>query len=259
MLTAISVVEPVPYPLPVADLAMAPTSVPSAEHDAITARRSTVVAQCERLGLEPPGDLLVECSVPLSGILFHSAARTVELIIMGLGRHRAVDRLFGTETSLHAAREADTATLAVPASVTSLPRHALVGTAFDGSSIAAARVAAQLVGPHGRLTLVHVDAVAEPLPAMLADWPPHVLDTINDAFERLIALLELPATMQLGTIALAGHAGEELLQCASRTGADLIAVGRHNRSMIERLVLGSSATTVVRNATCAVLVVPQDA
>jgi len=258
VITAISVIEPMPYPLPVADLAMAPTAVPFGEHEAIAERRRTVVAQCERLGVTLPGDLLVSCSVPLSGILFQATARKAELIILGLGRHRAVDRLFGTETALHAVRDAETATLAVPASATELPRHAIVGMDFDGSSIAAARVAARLVGPQGRITLVHVDAVTEPLPAMLADWPPHVLDTINDAFERMIAMLELPPTMRVGTIALAGHVAEELLQCASRTGADLIAVGRHHRSMLERFVLGSSATKVVRSATCAVLVAPQD-
>jgi len=258
VLTAISVVEPVPYPLPVSDLAMAPPALPYGEYDAIGERRRTVVAQCERLGVTLPGDLLVACSVPLSGILFQATARKAELIILGLGRHRAVDRLFGTETALHAVRDAETATLAVPASATDLPRHAIVGLDFDGSSIAAARVAASLVGPQGRITLVHVDAVTEPLPAMLADWPPQVLDTINDAFERMIALLELPGTMQIGTIALAGHVGEELIQCASRTGADLIAVGRHHRNMLQRMVLGSATTTVVRNATCAVLVVPQE-
>lgn len=257
VLTAISVVEPMPYPLPVADLAMAPTAVSFPEDEVIAERRQAVVAQYERLGLTQGGDLLVSCSVPLSGILFHATARKAELIVVGLGRHRTIDMLFGTETALHAARDADTATLAVPASATGLPRHAIVGIDFDGSCIEAARVAATMVGSGGRLTLVHVDAVTEPLPAMLADWPPHVLDTITDGFERLIAQLELPATIQVDTLAVAGSVGKELIQCASSTGADLIAVGRHRRNRLERMVLGSAATTVVRHATCAVLVVPQ--
>ncbi len=254
----ISVVEPMTYPMPVNDLALAPTAVPSAEDAAISARRAAVVLQCERLALPAPADLFVECSVPLSGILFHAVAKKAELIILGLGRHKAVDRLFGTETALHAVREADVATLAVPEAMTKLPQHAVVGTDFDGSSLAAARAAARLVGPHGKLTFVHIDPLAEPLPAMLADWPPHVLDRLNEAFGRMISQLELPETLEIETIALAGNIGRELVFHATRINADLIAVGRHSRSLVERMVLGSAATRVVRTATCAVMVVPRD-
>lgn len=257
-ISVISVVEPMTYPMPVNDLAMSPTSVPTAEDEAIRARTAGVATQCARLALPVPSDLLVECSVPLSGILFHAAARKAELIILGLGRHKAVDRLFGTETALHAVREAEIATLAVPASMTALPRHAVIGTDFDASSLAAARAAARLVGPTGRITLVHIDPLAEPLPAMLADWPPHVLDRLNDAFGRMLSNLHLPETMQVETVPLSGNVGKELVAFATRVNADLIAVGRHSRSLMERVVLGSVATRVVRTATSAVMVVPRE-
>ncbi len=254
----ISVVEPMTYPMPVNDLALAPSAVPSAEDAAISARRAAVMLQCERLVLPAPDDLFVECSVPLSGILFHAVAKKAELIILGLGRHKAVDRLFGTETALHAVREADVATLAVPETMSKIPRHAVVGTDFDGSSLAAARAAARLVGPDGKLTFVHVDPLAEPLPAMLADWPPHVLDRLNEAFGRMMSELALPESLEIETIALAGNIGRELVFHAARINADLIAVGRHSRSLVERMVLGSAATRVVRTATCAVMVVPRE-
>jgi nucleotide-binding universal stress UspA family protein len=94
---------------------------------------------------------------------------------------------------------------------------------------------------------------------MLADWPAHVLDRINDAFARQIALLGLPDSLQIETMALAGNVSKELTTYASRVNADLIAVGRHSRSLVERMVLGSSTTRVIRTATCAVLVVPREA
>jgi nucleotide-binding universal stress UspA family protein len=259
VLSGVSVVEPTSYPAPVNDLALAPTAARAADDAAIHARRDDVLRQYARLGLTCPEDLLVECSVPLSGILFQATARKAELLILGLGRHKAVDRLFGSETALHAVREADVATLAVPASMTSLPRHAVIGTDFDGSSLAAVRAAARLVGPNGRITLVHVDPLAEPLPAMLADWPAHVLDRINDAFARQIAQIGLPESLQIETMALAGNVSKELTTYAAKVNADLIAVGRHSRSLVERMVLGSSTTRVIRTATCAVLVVPREA
>ena len=256
--TVLSVVEPAPYPVPVSDLAMASSIVDDGCSEAIEARRTGIIAQCVRTSTAAPEDLLVECSVPLSAILFQATARKVELIVMGLGRHRAVDRIFGTETALHTAREAPVPTLAVPHGVTVLPRHALVGTDFSPSSLEAARVAARLVGPTGALTIVHVDPLADPMPAMLADWPSHVLDRLNDAFEHMLRALDLPATMTVHTAPLAGHADVELLKHAAQVDADVIAVGRQVRSLVERLVLGSVATKVLRAAAIPVLVVPAE-
>jgi nucleotide-binding universal stress UspA family protein len=256
--SVISVVEPKAYPAPVHDLTVATHELPSHDDLLIAERRRHLDAQCERLSMPLPDDLLVECSVPLSGILFQATLRKSELIVLGLGRHTTVDRLFGSETALHAVREADVATLAVPAMAARIPHRAVVGMDFDASSVAAARAAARLVGPFGSLTLVHVDPLADPLPAMLADWPPHVVDRLNDAFARVLGVLALPDTMQIEMVPLAGHVAKELTGYAEKIGADVIAVGRHSRSLMERVVLGSSTTRVIRTATCAVLVVPRD-
>ncbi|MCC7052427.1 MAG: universal stress protein [Gemmatimonadaceae bacterium] len=258
-ISVISVVQPTTYPAPVNDLAVPPSLQPTAEEEAIAARRAAVEDQCARNTVPAPTDIFVECSVPLSGILFHATARKADLIVLGLGRHNVVDRFFGTETALHAVRESDVATLAVPGTMTSLPRHAVVGTDFDASSLAAARAAARLVGPHGHLTLVHVTPSADPLPAMLADWPPAIASRMDEAFGRMIAALHLPATMDVDTLPLSGNVGKELVACAERLHAGLIAVGRHSRTLMERVVLGSATTRVVRTAACAVIVVPRDA
>ena len=258
-LSVISVVEPRAYPVPVNDLSMSPALAPSAEEEEIEARRVAVHEQCARQAITPPRDTIVECSLPLSGILFHATARKTDLIVMGLGRHNVVDRLFGSETALHAVRESDIATLAVPGTMASLPRHAIVGTDFDASSLAAARAAAKLVGPCGHLTLVHVAPAADPVPPMLSDWPAGLTARLDEAFERMLRALQLPPTMEVDTLALAGNVGKELVACAERLHAGVIAVGRHSRSLVERVVLGSATTRVVRTARCAVIVVPRDA
>lgn len=257
-MSVISVVEPIPYPMPVNDLALAPSEMPSHDEELIRARVQRVIAQCDRLGMALPDDLLVSCSVPLSSILFQAALRKSELIILGLGRHTAMDRFFGTETALHAVRETDVTTLAVPGTMTTIPNRAIVGMDFDASSLGAARAAARLVGPYGRLTLVHVDPLVDPMPAMLADWPPHVLDRINEAFERILAILALPETMRIETVSLAGDVATELIEFAVRSEADVIAVGRHSRSLVERVVLGSTTTRLIRSTDRAVMVAPRD-
>jgi nucleotide-binding universal stress UspA family protein len=52
-----------------------------------------------------------------------------------------------------------------------------------------------------------------------------------------------------------GDADREIVQLASDIAADLVVVGTHGRSGIERVLLGSVAEQVVRRAPCAVLTV----
>jgi nucleotide-binding universal stress UspA family protein len=52
-----------------------------------------------------------------------------------------------------------------------------------------------------------------------------------------------------------GKPADEILQLASEVGADLIMVGSHGFTGLERLILGSTAERVAREARCAVIVV----
>jgi nucleotide-binding universal stress UspA family protein len=52
-----------------------------------------------------------------------------------------------------------------------------------------------------------------------------------------------------------GSAGATIVDYARRTGADLIAMTSHGRGGVRRLLLGSVADEVLRNAPCPVLVV----
>ncbi|MDD1658312.1 MAG: universal stress protein [Methanomicrobiales archaeon] len=52
-----------------------------------------------------------------------------------------------------------------------------------------------------------------------------------------------------------GHAGSEILTLAKKVGADLIVVGSHGKSNIDRLLLGSVSSYVVKYSTITTLVV----
>jgi nucleotide-binding universal stress UspA family protein len=52
-----------------------------------------------------------------------------------------------------------------------------------------------------------------------------------------------------------GDAAAEILRLAEETKCDLIAMGTHGRTGLERLVVGSVAETVMRKAHCPVLTV----
>jgi len=56
-------------------------------------------------------------------------------------------------------------------------------------------------------------------------------------------------------LVLAGRSYEVIVSTAGEKGADLIVVGSHGRTGVDRLLMGSVAERVVGNASCAVLVV----
>ena len=58
---------------------------------------------------------------------------------------------------------------------------------------------------------------------------------------------------------LQGDPREALIEEAKKERADLIVVGSHGRTGIEKLVIGSVATHVVTHAPCSVMVVRRDA
>ncbi len=52
-----------------------------------------------------------------------------------------------------------------------------------------------------------------------------------------------------------GHAGNEILRVAEQEGVDLIIVGSHGKSQIDRLLLGSVSSYVVKYSTITTMVV----
>jgi nucleotide-binding universal stress UspA family protein len=52
-----------------------------------------------------------------------------------------------------------------------------------------------------------------------------------------------------------GHAGNEILKAAETEGADLIILGSHGKSEVDRFLLGSVTTYVVRHSSISTLVV----
>jgi nucleotide-binding universal stress UspA family protein len=178
------------------------------------------------------------------------------LIVVGLGRHHVVDRLFSDETALQLARICRVPVLAVPAEGRAVSRHAVVAIDFSELSTRAAQAAIEAIGDAGRVDLVHI--------------MPHVLE---DAFsieskepeerwveEQLAALarqLVVPDGIEVNRVAIRGRPAPELLAHARRVGADLIATGTHGRGFVARALIGSVTSQLLRAATCALLTVPR--
>ncbi len=63
-----------------------------------------------------------------------------------------------------------------------------------------------------------------------------------------------PGTAVSGKVAT-GYAAEEILTLAEKEGADMIVMGTHGRTGIDRILFGSVAEKVVKSAKCPVLTI----
>jgi len=138
-------------------------------------------------------------------------------------------------------------------------RRILVATDFAESAEQALASAVQLARRHGaELILLHVYMDLPAYPEITAGQ----VETIYEEQRRWIeAALERRARSARGEGLLArallrtGPAASTIARTATDEGADLVVVGSHGRSGLDRLIVGSVAERVVRLATCPVLVV----
>ncbi len=215
-------------------------------------RRSVNVAAAG----DPAWPITVLVGSPARTLAQEAERRGASVVVMGIGRHNPLDRLFGTETTLATLRESRVPVLAVGPNFPAAPSHAVVGLDFSVASVQAAQLALRLLSPGGRLTLVHVRPRFEHPSADWQAWDADYGRTLPPLFEQLSHQLDVPAGVTLETVTVRGDPAPALLAFAQQSNADLVAVGTQRHSFIERLVVGSVATRVLRTARVGVLAVP---
>lgn len=178
------------------------------------------------------------------------------MIVVGLGHHDLLDRLFGGETALHALRLAHTPVLAVPPDFKQLPRRVVVATDFSVASIRAARTALALIDTVSIVYLIHVAPRMELQPEAFAAWMSLFGEGLGPAFDRVKAELGLPASVTVETVARNGKPSREILDFARSMQADMVVTGSRGAGLVDRILVGSTATGLIRGAHCAVLAVP---
>jgi nucleotide-binding universal stress UspA family protein len=216
--------------------------------------------QCTLIGEKGPH--VDACDIvdgePAHIIAENAIHKHAEIIVVGLGRHELVDRLFGDETALKVVRLSRVPVLAAPERGATVPRHALVGVDFSEGSVRAAQGVLRLIADDAVLELVHVI----PRERLLFDaWVSEEDYTrfVRNSLHRFAARLSVPSGVRVQDVILSGDPAREMLSYASRAGADLIATGSHGHGFVTRLMVGSVTTKILRAATCAVLVIPADA
>lgn len=105
-----------------------------------------------------------------------------------------------------------------------------------------------VLDPHDRVTIAGLSA--DPTYETADRIQKLILERVTAAF----AGRETAADVQFYVHARIGKAAAQILAVASDVGADLILIGSHGKTGVERLLLGSVSERVVREAGCPVVV-----
>jgi nucleotide-binding universal stress UspA family protein len=207
-------------------------------------------------------ELIIDDGTPQALILDRAEDWLADLIVMGShGQTSAADTLLGgvTESVL---RHAHCPVLIARPGEQS--HRIVVGTDFSDPALPALKAAAEEARRvNGELTIVHsLDLTWSPAayPAMAFGGIPFDVsqDQINElqaiATERLEDSLK-ESNITGDPVVTIGPAGPALIQIAAERKADLVVVGTIGRTGLRRALLGSVAETVVKGASCSVLVV----
>lgn len=258
-IVVVSVVEPPPiYAFEPRRVLMVPETI----ERQMTDRRIKIHRRLHRLGFKDDDGSEPEVEIrygdtthEITGL---ARERNARLILMGIGPHSISRRLLATGTAWATSRRAPCPVLAVSERARELPRVAVVATDFSAESVNAAHEALGLLGDGATVNLVHawtrVDAELDA--SEQEDVNARYAASIPERFDRLRSELGRGRKLAFNTLAIEGKPAETVLSLAREKRADLIVAGTHGYGMLERWLLGSTSTALLRGAECSVLLVP---
>jgi nucleotide-binding universal stress UspA family protein len=247
--------------LEMGDAGTAVAGLPPLSEEYYQREREEVAADL-RLRVESSGETgparvdIVE-GAPGSTVTTTAADRGASTVVVGTGRHGMLGRFLYGERALDVVRSARSAVLVVPPNAEPPIERAIAAVDFSPASIRAATLALEMLGPGGQLTLVHVLSAAHHLNGRVGGVEEHRERRSFALLARMADALPQASTVQLQSVVLRGDAVGALLRYAEEQEVELIACGRRRHSPVERLLVGSVSTAVIRGAPCCVLVVPE--
>lgn len=248
---AITVIEHLP--VAVADVAL-PMPLVVTEPALIEGPVANVKRQLRRLGART-WPFRSEMGPAASNIIQLAKLHGAEIIVLGLGKHGKLARLFGAETSARVCRRSSIPVLAVDPKAKGRPQSIVVAMDFGPSSIRAAREALELLDEGGRLHLVHVRWALNGQPLRDEAWERTYALGVERGFVGLLEQLAKPGVAVTTEMKLGGIL-ESILKSMRERNADVVALGSHSQNIVDRLMLGSTAVSLLHAAKCSVLVTP---
>jgi nucleotide-binding universal stress UspA family protein len=224
------------------------------DREAKKARGSGITVDCE-LGFGAAADVVIAAA----------ERRGADLIVAGTRGRTGWKRLLLGSTAARLIRKAACPVLTVhptDAGARRSVRTVLVPTDFSEDAGLAAEAATRILGAPGadrRLVLLHAYHVpyeAMYLPAAILEDAISVADATVKRMIQELAVKLRHTGMRIDTLTCReGDPAQAILANAGAVGPDVIAMGTHGRSGMDRLLLGTTAERVAALAPCPVLTV----
>jgi nucleotide-binding universal stress UspA family protein len=231
-------------------------------------RRGRLREQAERLGIGAAelAGLGVAFGLPHREIVAAARAAGAELIVVGASEPGgALTKMLGS-TADRVVRKASCPVLVVRGELPVPPRRVLLPVDLSELSADAFRCGLHLLDKlaDGRPAEIEALYALDFLTRLehLHSGAPHIAtprEVEQQAaldLEHLVHEIRAEAPAPVRAVVRPGDARVEILAELERKPADLVILGTHGRSGFDRLLLGSVAATVLREAPCSVLTIP---
>lgn len=250
------VVEPLPVLVPEPSLTMEPLV---ASPEMLNVVRDRVISQLS--GLAPKGlewRVEVEYGRPSDEIARKARDCKTQLVVIGLVHHRIVDRILDGDTALEVVRQSPAPVLLASADWKTVPKRAVFAADFSPQSIEAARAGLRLLDEESTVFLAHV----RPRVTVFDEtgmWEEEYETVAAKELQKFAAALNAPAGIHVEQVILSGNPAAAMLSLAEKENVDLIVCATRGAGLVQRLLLGSVATRLMRHSTRSLLVVPDSA
>lgn len=185
-------------------------------------------------------------------------ARGARVIVIGTGKHDAVGRVVYGERALDIVTLADRPVLIVPRdAVARSVALAVVAVDFSAASSRAARAALPMLSSGSRLVLMHVRSAVTEKGELTERREFAYEHSCELRFREFLRQLPSLPGIVVETRYLRGDPAATVVAFANANAAGLIACGRAGHSFVQRMLVGSVSSAIVRHASCPVLVAPE--
>lgn len=225
--------------------------------------RASLAAELRRaLTLDGTGDDLAHVDVldgpAAQAIVDVARARGARVIVIGTGKHDALGRVVYGERALDIVTLADRPVLIVPRDARAQPVElAVVAVDFSAASLRAARAALPMLSTGGRIVLMHVRTTFAEKGEFAERREFGYERRCEVSFAAFLRQIPSLPGIVVETKYLHGDAARTIVQFADANNAGLIACGRAGHSFVQRMLVGSVSSALVRQASCPVLVAPE--
>lgn len=226
------------------------------ERDAATALVTEAAERLQEAGVAV--ETAVRVGQPAEEIVSETDELSADLVVMGTHGRSGVERLLIGSVADGVIRRSSVPVLAVPPDATTVAfENVLVAT--DGGRVATRAVGLGSVVAHAFDGRLHAISVVEPTGLGVDVRSAELYDVLSDRAEGALEAVESRATaagIDITTAIEYGQPANRVSAYSQDHDVDLVVLGTHGRSGLDRLLLGSVAEKTLRLSAVPVLVVP---